>query len=416
MSNLAESFALQTGIPISKPVMPESFYPLDTPLDKVILINNFAGEIRVSNNKAFATFPSKIYDYFDEVVDMLAPALEPLGYKFYQIGLAGNPMRGVTSLVGKLSPLQTVYLVNRAALLIDNDSIWSHIRGVGEKPIVQVFGPTTPRDFGLHWKNLAKTVELESHRFGKKPSYQAEEPFKTINLVPPESIVNAVMSVLGLEARISEQTIYIGPEYNMVHRLYEIVPNIVVNADTNVEIPIIRMDYEFNEKGLVQNLQVRKCAIITDKEINPMIFEKLAPHINSVRVEVDKIDPQWIEKVKKLGIPVMWVSMESDEAKLAKLRLDLYDYCLFDKLQRTTFEALTNGVKSYLNKSFDIKANLAKIGFKTNRFVLSGGKKYLSRAHWEKNIPAPFDSNEGEVIDTSNFWEEQRNHWYFKSN
>ena len=90
MSHIAESFALQVGVPLNSPEIQENFFPLDHPLNKVILINNFAGDVRVNNGQAFAAFPSKIYDYFDEVVQMVEPVLSEMGYKFYQIGTTGK--------------------------------------------------------------------------------------------------------------------------------------------------------------------------------------------------------------------------------------------------------------------------------------------------------------------------------------
>lgn len=413
MSNLAESFALQNGVVLDTPTIQELFYPLGIPMDKAILINNFSGDIQVSNGQHFAVTPARIYDYFDEVVDMLRPVLEPKGYKFFQIGAAGNPMRHVESLVGKISPLQTVYLVRRAALFLDNDSIWSHIRGTAKKPLIQIFGPTSPNEFAPYWRDNDKTVLFEPHRNGKKASYQAVENPKTINLIPPESIVNAALRLLGISDQIEDRTIFIGSEYDIARSSYEIVPNIVVKADINIGTPVIRMDYEFNEEGMAKNLQMRSCSISMDKEIDIRLLVALKKNINSIRAEVDHLSPEWISAAKKTGIPFMWVSKEKDEKKLSEMRLKLFDTVLFDKMEEYNFQLLTKGVENYLNSQLDIKANLPKIFFKTNRFLLSGGRQYLSKAHWKVDCSSPWGINEGSIIDNEEFWAEGLNHWYF---
>ena len=135
MSTLLETYALQCGVKIDKPWINTSFYPLPESMDKVILIHAFAGEIIEGR----ATAPGKIYDHFNEVVELLSPIFNKYGYKMYQIGAGGEPtLKGVESLCGKTTFAQMTYLVKKCALLIANDSVWQHVRGSEDKPMVVV--------------------------------------------------------------------------------------------------------------------------------------------------------------------------------------------------------------------------------------------------------------------------------------
>ena len=90
MSSLAETYALQVGVPLNRPEILEKFFPLDFDYSKTILLHASAG----NNN-----FPAKIYDYFNEVVGLIRPELDKAGYRIYQIGGANEqPVKGVNYL------------------------------------------------------------------------------------------------------------------------------------------------------------------------------------------------------------------------------------------------------------------------------------------------------------------------------
>lgn len=392
--------------------MADHFFPLDTPIDKVILVHSFAGGITEQNGQKVATFPAKIYDYFDEVVELLKPIVEPAGYRFYQIGAPGEPpLRGAECLCGKTTMLQCAYLVKHAALLIGNDSQWAHVRGWAGKPLIVPYGATS---FPHHpyWKN-DKVVLIESHRGGKKPSYASHEGPKTINWVQPEQIASAALPLLGINAQINHHSIFIGDSFNQ--HLVELVPNVVVHPNVTMNGPLlVRMDYLHDEEKLAANVQLRKCAIVADQEISLDLLARLKPNIFQMRLDVAKLSPGWLKRFKRLGIPTGFFCNERDPDKLAKLRLDLHSVCLFDQFTPPTKDDLIKGAAVYLNKELDKDFKWDTLRFKSHRMLLSDDKIYLSKAHWRAGLSTPdATQNSAAVIDAPTFWEELPSHYYY---
>ena len=413
MSDLATTYALQVGVPLHTPEISDAFFPLDWPIEKSVLIHGFGGAI-VNGNQA--TFPAKVYDYFGEVVSIIKPVLEKNGYKLFQIGAPGEPaIKGLEQLVGRTSIPQCAFLVKRCALLVCNDSLWSHLRGAYGGSLVTVFGPTSTPHFP-HWKNDEKTVIIESHRFGKKPSFQSNENPKTINLIAPETVANAVFALNGFE-KVKRESILMGQIYNMP--VVELVPDVVIDPRVQIStVPIIRMDLHFNEENLAKNLSFKKCSIITNKEIDINILARFRGNIESIRIEIDGISPEWIRKVKRLGIKNAIMALEKDEEKIVKMRLDFYDVLQpmgFDRFLPPTVDDFKKESEKYMNKPLDKDIKLDSLFFKTNKFILSNGKVFLSKAHWRAGIAAQStDDNTGKVIDTPDFWEEFAHFYIYK--
>jgi hypothetical protein len=414
MSTLAETYAREIGVKLDKPSVYETFYPLDHPIEKSILIHSFGGKIVDTPQGKQIAFPSKIYDYYNEVVAIIKPILEPLGYRFYQIGAPGEPLLpGVTHLVGRTSIPQCVYIVRRCALLIGNDSQWAHMRGAfGGSMVVSYGGTSTPHH--PFWRDREKTILIESHRFGKKPSYQSMENPKTINLIPPEQIANAALSLLD-QPQIGRNSLSVGVAYNQP--IIELIPDVVMDPRIQTPVPpIIRMDLHFSEENLGKNLQLRKCQIITNKEIDITLLARFKPNIAAIRMEIDKLSPDWIKKVKRLGVQCGVMAVEKDDTKVQQMRLDYYDALQptgFDRFVAPTLDDWKKDVEKYTQKPLDPAIKLETLSFKTNKFILSNGKVYLSKAHWQAGIAAAStDANTGTVIDSPAFWEEAVAHFY----
>ncbi len=426
MSDLAQTYAMEQGVQLEKPDIVDTFYPLDHPLDRAILIHAFAGATVQHGNQIVATFSAKIYDRFNEMIALLKPVAEAAGFKLYQIGGPGEPpLRGVDSLVGKTTMHQCAHLVKGAALLIGNDSIWAHVRGAYDGAQVHIYGSTSKPHFP-HWRT-DKSILIESHRGGKKPTYAAQEHPKTINLIPPEQIANAACDLVLQKSpaggfQLSRQSLFFGDAYHA--GAVELVPNVIVAPQLQINGPLtIRMDYVAEtpeawaaaEGFLVSNLQLRKCQIITDREINPNLLVQLKGNVVALRVEVDRVSADWLKVVRRLGLNVAFFSSERDAEKLRLRRLDLYDACglLFDHYVPPTREDFVKAVGTYLNRTVEAAAlPMDKLSFTTGKFLLSEDKIYLSKAHWRAGKPTPnTDQNTAAVIDDAAFWEEQA-HFY----
>lgn len=403
---LLELYSLATGLRIGQQYLVETFYPL--PFDRYITVQGGSG------------MAAKNYPHYSEVLALLATHLTAAGISVVQLGGKDDPaLPGCYHLQGQTNLHQSNYLLGRALCHIGNDSWLSHRGGKMAIPLVITFGPTSVANHSPYRCDCAKSVFIESHRFGRRPSFASQESPSTIALIPPEQIANAALSLLGLMPPVTRQSLFIGDAYHQ--RIIELVPNVVIAPQ--VQIPgalVVRMDHSDGIPDAVDkllgNLQVRPCSIVTDREINLNLLAQAKPRIAGLRIEVGKVSIDWIKAVKRLGLPAGFFSSERDPDKLARLRLDLYDACLFDHFVPPTREDFLKGANVYMNRELDSGLRLDTLGFRTNRLTLSDGKVYLSLAHWKAGQHVPTsEQNWGTVIDDPLFWGESLAHLYVHS-
>lgn len=414
---LLELYALATGLRIGQQYLFESFYPL--PFERYVTLQAGSG------------MAAKNYPHYDEVLKLILPALTAAGVQVVQLGGKEDPaLPGCYHTQGQTTLHQSNYLLRRALCHIGNDSWLSHRGGEMGVPLIIGFGPTSVANHSPYRFNAAKSTFIESHRFGRRPSFQSQEHPSTIALIPPEQIANAVLSTLGPSMaqmrnvitsdisqyetlKVTRQSLYFGDSYHTP--AIELVPNAVVNPQ--IAIPghlILRMDYvdakdtaavTASENALIGNLQLRKCLIITDRELNLNHLTQLKPNIAGLRIEVDRVSTEWIKAVKRLGVQTAFFSSERDPEKLAARRLELYDACLFDHYTPTTREDFVKGAGVYLNRPLDYATVAERLRFSTQKFLLSENKVYLSEAHWRAGQSTPgTDQNTGAIIDSPAFW------------
>ena len=137
-------------------------------------------------------------------------------------------------------------------------------------------------------------------------------------------------------------------------------------------------------------------------------------NINSMRVEVDKLSQFWLKAVKKIGIPLMYVSLEKDTEKLRNLRMRLHDDCFFDNIETSTKQQFIEHSQVFLNEKIDKDFDFSKLFFKTKKFILSDNKVFTSKAHWLAGKPVESTENcVAQVIDNEDFWNDWRNGYFF---
>ena len=133
-------------------------------------------------------------------------------------------------------------------------------------------------------------------------------------------------------------------------------------------------------------------------------------------MEIDKLSADWIKKVKRLGVQCAVMATEKDDAKVQQMRLDYYDALQptgFDRFIPATLDDWKAEVAKYIQKPLDPETKLDTLSFKTNKFILSNGKVYLSLAHWRAGVAAAnTDANTGTVIDSPDFWIDAAMHFY----
>lgn len=358
---LIESYALNCGLKIGKPQIYEQFFAMPWP-DYIIL-------------HAGGGMQSKKYDHYQEVIEILRPLLN--GIQVVQIGDRGERyIQGCVNLLGQTNIHQTAYLIRNSRLIIGNDSCNLHIASGFGKPIVGLFGPTTPHNHGpaFSTENVACLVaDLK----GNKPSYSAEESVKTINTIKPEDVARAALRNLGIdESAITRQTLHLGPQFQQ--SLVECLPNQVLDRSfiPNV-IPTVRLDYHYDESFLCRMLDHREYSIVTDRPIPTEILRRYKPRIKSILYDVKSdFSADFVGQVQACGIQYGMVSLLR-EAALANAKLQLFDYGV-------VVERSENG-HAFRQKNAWTKEPGLKC--KSNRILLSEGKVFLSKYHLNQDQP-----------------------------
>jgi ADP-heptose:LPS heptosyltransferase len=195
MSHLAEEYAKSCGVRIGKPVIKPHFFPV--PFDKYITIHN--------DKKVQA----KEYNFWPEVIELLKPHLGDI--KIIQIGAFGEEtIEGVDKHIPTFSLKQSSYIIQKSLGHVGIDSVPVHLASAFDKPVVGIYSHTYANTCDPLWNKKSKAITIESDRDGRRPSFALEENPKTINLIKPEKIAQAVLDVLEIDKKIKQETIYTG--------------------------------------------------------------------------------------------------------------------------------------------------------------------------------------------------------------
>jgi len=384
------------------PNLKEHFYP--APFDRYITIQTGSGQ------------GAKNYDHFGEVLVLLAGRLNEAKIAIIHLGAKDDPpLQGVYDLRGKTTIAQSNYLIKRTLLHVGNDSWLAHCAGWNYRPLVALYGSTSVKNHGPYWSDPANTILIESHRWNGVPTYASQEPQKTINVIPPEDVTNAITKLLKLGDPLTLQSRMMGPLYP--HLILDLIPNSFPAPNFLPEAPVTaRMDQLFNEEVLINLLRTgRKVNILTNRPLNPAILQSFRPSILSYNHELDgsaDCPVSYVDAVKTLCPRHVFFTREQDAAKVAALRFTYLDRVVVEQIKDSTREDYLDTALHYLNADGDAKKRVdldrelrqdggsGKLRFKTNRFVLSDGKVFLSYAHLHTNQSVDsLANNTGDVID-----------------
>lgn len=384
--HLIETYALNCGLKIDKPYVYEKYCPI--PFDEYISF------------QPCSKYTSKSYDFWQEVINQLVPILSQKNIHIIQIGGKDEkPIENCYHMQGKTTINQAAYIIKRGLLHFGADSFGVHVASSYDKPIVALYSNSRPENAGPYFSSKNNIKILEINKQDRKPSYSAEESPKTINEIDPVSIANSILEFLDLQ-KINIKTFRIGEEYS--RKLIESVPNSII-ADISklgVNSLIMRMDYEFNEEALREQLKRNNCSIVTSKPISSEILKTYKSNIAQIIYNLDENhDLSFVKVLKSLGIPYV-LSTDLSEEFVKSIKLDYMDY-----------QQIIKVVKS---KKEDIK-NLKDINnlyYNSNKITISNGQIYNSKATYLKNIP--FESKPIKVIDIPEFWEEAKYFYLFE--
>ena len=257
--HLVETYALSCGAKIDKPIIYEKYFPL--PNEKYISF------------QPFSMAGSKNYDFWQEVIAVLHPALKKEGISILQLGAKEEKtFQGCMSVVGNTNLGQASYAIARSELHLGADSFGAHVASAYGKKIVSIYSNNIVECVKPYWSE-DKDVALIEPKRTTKPNFSTDESPKTINSIKPESIAEAVCKLLGVSFRKPYETVFLGDKYGE-DDFFVFVPDIF-HPIRDPKSPIeLRMDYHFDEAILEQQLRRCPCAVITDKSINIDLLKK----------------------------------------------------------------------------------------------------------------------------------------------
>ena len=368
--HLVETYSLSTGSKIKKPFIHKKFFPI--PFEKYITIQNSSG------------MQGKCYDYFQEVVNFVYEDLEKFGYKIIQIGNKNDkPLTNVFNLQGQTNINQTAFILENSKLHIGNDSFAIHMCSAFDVPLIGLYSVSSPEIAGPFWKNKNQICLTPKNW---NPSFNPNESPKRVNEIKIESIIESIQTLLNINLSQNIHTIFIGERYG--HILLEAIPSIILPNTVFPEVPLnIRFDYidKIEEKDYIctlNNLNTRKCAIITDK---PLEIEKLFQLKDKIinlfyDITFNDIDLNFVNKIKSLGMKVDFIfnkSKNKNESALDSKKLELIDY-----------QEIINIVENTEKPTEEIKKSKF---YKSKKILFANNNTYLSKAAYLENKPVNLD-------------------------
>jgi len=356
--HLLETYALSMGSKINKPFILPKYFPMS--VDKYITVH-------------FNSKDAKSYDHAQEVVNILHPYLSKLNISLVQIGTANDQkLNGCYITLGQTNINNVAYIIKNSLLHLGVDSFPVHVASFFDKPIVALYSTNFIESCGPYWGNKDNQILLEPKRgYGIKPSFSNNENPKTINTISPELIASSVCTLLNIDFSYKFKTLLLGDSYK--NQILETIPNQVINVkDFGIDNIIVRMDLEFNEINLQEQLNLNKCIIITNKSINSRIIESFKQNIQEIIyiIEEDN-DPKFIKYLQKSNIKYVLISYLNKDI-LSKYKINYMDYGLiFEKT--TIIPEIINNIDPSL------------LYFKSSKYTLSQGKMFPSHCSYKNN-------------------------------
>ena len=382
--HLVESFALNTGLKIGEPYIYEKFVPLPF-------------EEKYISFQPFGKYDARKYDYWEEVLEILMPALVKNNIRVIQLGLPDEKLiYGCHNMRGKTDFNQAAYIIKNSLLHFGIDSFGVHFASGYDKKIVALYCNMLPSNSGPYWSKKDDVILLEPEREGKnRCSYAPVEDPKTINTIKPEDIAKSVCKLLDISLDFPYRTIHIGQDFHV--RKIELM--FIENwKQLGVDSVIVRMDQYFHEENLVHQLKRCKCSIITDKPINIKILKTFKDKINEFVFFVDEeTPPSYFQMLKATGITYYLVSYLSEE-ELNKIKLDYIDVGGIIRKDKPKLEDI---------KELEGK-DLSKIYYKSSSFSIFQDGIYCSNvfANDNQSVKSVRGLSPAPIVDDPDFWDQ----------
>jgi hypothetical protein len=381
---LLDTYALQCGAKIDKPFIYESYFPIS--VNKYITL------------QGQSKYEGKDYDYWQDVIDILAPALQKNGIQIVQVGHGKErPYKRVVNLCGQTTFNQLAYVLKNSLLHVGPDSVSIHFASHYDIPIVGLYSVSSKEVSGPHFGNPEKQFIFKGYeRVGNgKPSFAAQENPKSINTIKPEEIANQIFKLLGIDFVTPFKTVYTGSRYssNMMRELLPDSTTTINNPEATVEL---RMDLSFNLQILVQQLQyLKKAVIVTDRPIDLKIIKHFKANISLLVYRLTQEDsPEFIKEVISTGVSTIILSEMSDE-EIEKKKIKYFEFGKIHKVLPPNAE-----------KVAELQKDTSNLFYRSAKIIGSKKAVYPSHAAREKGVALANDFEYSKVIDSPSFWQD----------
>ncbi len=397
---IADTYSNYLNVEIdAEPDFPSTFYPL--PDTKYLLIHT----------GSFSK--SRIYDYYNRVLELLQFQLNLEDYTVVQIGDGPtqdnqgkvNPgdypvvSTKYLDLRGKLSLRQQVFLIENCELLLCNKSIYSNIAAVKDKKSIVLYGPT-PSDSSRSAFAMRECA-MES---GPPYSYLADENPKSINSIKPEDVAEKVSEFLGLGWKKNVKTIQINDQF--LSPSVDFIPDFPIQPGSPSKF-LCRFDLSSNIQALGHFYSFYSAPLYTADPIDEKFLAQFKSKIPHVFYSLDgTYSKEFVVLLHKMGFKYTLLTDKSGK-ELENLKWELFDY---------------NGILSKnIAPKFEESKNLNLTGdesFDTSRLYLSRGKLFPSRWHWQEGVNCDEWQAKGKKLgplNSKNFMESWNNFYIFET-
>jgi hypothetical protein len=380
--NIIEKYALNCGAKINKPEIYPKYFPM--PMEKYIYFDPI-----VNSNE-------KNYDFWEEVISLISDQLIKYNIHILYINYKNSKPIQINQKIINLSKHnitknQHAYLIKNCELYLGGPSFGMNVASMYDKKIVSIFGNTNYQNDYPYWSKK-ENFKIILPDCNTKPFHKGEDTGERINSIYPEVIAYSILDALNIPYEKIFRTLYIGKDYKA--KTLEIIPEEnSICKNININNPIIRMDYFFDEKVLDFILARFSSSIIfTNKPIDIEILKKYKNNISSVIyiVEEDN-DFNFVKKLKNLGINFS-LHTKLDLNKFNDLKLNYMDLGLIKELKKINKPNIPKG----------------KIFYKTNKIILGKHGKFMTKFDWQNDRL----SSDLDVPENSSFWEEDSNNLY----
>jgi hypothetical protein len=213
--------------------------------------------------------------------------------------------------------------------------------------------------------------EIGLKTFYEENSTLSEHINQQFDEIKIEQIINTILKLIFNDKKLNLETIFTGERFHQ--RILECTGEQVLDPNLfKHELLNIRLDYTDiigNQEyiSILNNLNSRPCSVITNKPFNLQPLMQFKNNLQAIFYDItDNIDLDFIKTLNLCGLKyVLLFKQDNNESILNNRKLDIIDYQ--DNIQ------IINNPK--LN--IDITPNTF---YKSNKFLFSRNKLYLSRA------------------------------------